>query len=176
MSAATEPKDLALLVEVAELYCLVSPPGRASSVHAEPWHPLLQAIEVCPYPVLASFAATCGEALLSITKYLVEDVLLVASGVAGARASAAGTGSSTGSSDVQRVRDNNSSCRRSSSSGEQRPRMGGRNPKVTLNHRVTWAQHSITILGLLMSHQDCMDPKGLADCSQLEQSGEAPAV
>jgi hypothetical protein len=187
LSAAADPLDLALLVEVAELYCLVCPPGGVPSEHHEPWHVLQMAIEVSPYPVLAGFAATCSEALLGIAEYLVEDVLLVASGAAaGPKASAAGPRSRAGtsatsgprgtrrSSDTQRVQD--SSSRSRSSSGKLHPTSGGTNRHVTLAHHVAWAQLTITTLGLLMVRQEWACAKGPDDGSILEQKGEAPAV
>jgi hypothetical protein len=128
--------------------------------------------------VLARFAATCGEALLSIAEYLVEDVLLVASGAAegAAKASAAVRGSSAGTaaaSSSTHGRSDTDSVRDNSSRKKQRPRMGGRNPKVTQDHHVTWAQHSITNMGLLMVRQEWVDPKALiGDCGHLEREGE----
>jgi hypothetical protein len=82
--------------------------------------------------VLVQFAATCGEALLSIAEYLVEDVLLVASGGA-----AAGRGAGKG--------------KKASSSSS--PKAAGGNPVVTLEHRVRWAQSAMEVLACLMGMQ-----------------------
>jgi hypothetical protein len=189
LSAAAGPLDLALLVEVAELYCLVCPPTPGGAVYMEPWAVLQKAVNVAPYPVLAGFAASSSKALLGITEYLVEDVLLVASGAAaGPKASAAGSAPSTspaansassssqGSSAAEGV-PNSGSSSSSSSSKKRRPHMGGRNPGVTLEHRAAWAQDSISTVSWLMWRQDMLQAwevpgNSLDDLSSLEQEGE----
>jgi hypothetical protein len=155
--AAPDAQDLALLLEVTELYCLVSPSsGTAGSpevVTSHAWLALMQAVKVCPYPVLARFAATCGEALLSIAEYLVEDVLLVASGAV------AGFSSSS-----------------SSSSRKCSPEAGGQNPAVTLEHRVKWAQDAMSMLCFLMSEQHDRDEQSPKSVDFPDNEGEQLAA
>jgi hypothetical protein len=118
-------------------------------------------VTASPYPVQARFAATCGEALLSIAEYLVEDVLLVSQGGAAggsgaaskpttaARATAAATSSDGGTGPG--IRQTSSSS--SSSSSSRRPRAGVGTPQVSLECRGRWAQDAIAALCGLMHWQ-----------------------
>jgi hypothetical protein len=155
-------------VEVAELYCLVCPTGSTVSVSEGAWRPLMTALadglgspasggQVPPY--FATFAATCGDALVSIAEYLTEDVLLVmasdgqgAASSRGSRATSSRISSSGGGS--------------SSSSSAQKPVSGGTNPAVTGEHRVAWAQRVVGALSMLLAAQQ--EPQGV----QLDQTGE----
>jgi len=147
--AATGVLDLALILEVSELYCLVCPLDRAGEVRKDPFLTLQQAVAAAPRSVRAEFAATYGETLLSIAEYLVEDVLLVISGGSSSgQAAAADTRADTGMSQHRTPEAQRSS---SSSSGRRRPWAGGRNPAVTLaNHRVWWAQDTVSTIGMMI--------------------------
>jgi hypothetical protein len=114
-----------------------------------------------PYPVLASFAATCGEVVISIAEYLVEDVLLVAS--SGAALQAAST---TAASSNSATRSSSSS----SSSSRARPRAGGGNPSLTLERRVAWAHDVLELLAGFMTMQAL--PKPPDGGSYWEAAGE----
>jgi hypothetical protein len=175
---------------VTELYCLVCPGDQKSAVRQDPFLTLQQAMQVASRSVQAQFAAAYGEALLAITEYLVEDVLLVSSGGAslGPDTSTNTTSTTTSSSsssntkgaaaakacaaDTQAAHNttamtaaigksqhgtpeaqpsSSGTARRSSSGGRRRPRAGGRNSAVTLeNHRVWWAQDTVTTISLLI--------------------------
>jgi hypothetical protein len=153
--AATGVLDVALILEVSELYCLVCPLDRVDAVRKDPFLTLQQAVQVAPHSVRAEFAATYGEALLSIAECLVEDVLLVSSGGSSSSAPAAAPDSRpvTGTSQhrTPETQHNSSTSSSSSSSGRRRPWAGGRNPAVTLvNHRVWWAQDTVSTIGRLM--------------------------
>jgi hypothetical protein len=182
--------DLALLLEVTELYCLVCP-GPVPVVR-DGWLGLSQAASTAPYDALAGFAATCGDALLGITEYLVEDVLLVARQAAedaaarGAHAgsstatSGAASSSSPGGGAAGRSSSSNSSgnaagaagaAAASSSSSKVRPVAGGQNPTVTLEHRLWWAQDAVSIVGHLMQQQEDLDGERIMS-GQYKDTGE----
>jgi hypothetical protein len=160
--AATGAQDLSVLMEVAELYCLVCPTPLGARVGKNAWL-LYQHGGAIPHSALAQFAATCGEALLSIAEYMVEDVLLVSSDVGGAStpgsdaAAASASSSAHGSSRDAGAAGSSSTTSTpqagSSSSRRGRPKAGGRNPAVTLKHRVAWAQDTVSGLGLLLQLQ-----------------------
>jgi hypothetical protein len=138
--AATDALDLALLLEVTELQCLVCHPP--DIVRKDATLALQQSLEVAPRSVRAEFAATHGETLLSIAEYLVEDVLQEGSGAAAAPAAgpqAAGQGAAGGTETLP-------------SSGRRRL-VGGGSPAVTLVHRVSWTQDTISTIGVLMLKQ-----------------------
>jgi hypothetical protein len=133
-----DAQDLALLLEATELCCLVCPSDVNNVVSKTVTVAYLYIVDIS-YPVLTSFAATCGEALISIAEYLVEDVLLVSSGAAPQPADLSTTTTTSSSS--------------SSSGSRGQLRAGGDNPAVTLEHRVAWAQGTLESLAALMSHQ-----------------------
>jgi hypothetical protein len=155
--AAADHLDLAVLLEATELYCLVSPDNQ-EKLDKDAWVTLYQSTDASPYPAQVKFAAACGEALLSIAEYLVEDVLLVSSSGAAAGRTAGSTPDST-----------------STSSSSSRPRAGSGNAAVTLQHRIQWAQVAATTLGHLMRHQQLPVVDHPAHGSYLEQEGEYPA-
>jgi hypothetical protein len=174
--------DLGLLMEVAELYCLVCPKGSPTSestatVSGIAWRPLVGALgDGLADPdgsVLSSFAATCGEALISIAEYLVEDVLLVVGPHGPSGASSAGRASSTNSSRAATSTSSSSRAQGSrtgatsassaarssattSSSHAQRPVAGGNNPGVTLQHRMAWAREALGALALVLGGQQAL--------------------
>jgi hypothetical protein len=156
-TAAPGALDLALLLEATELQCLVPP--TPDGVRKDAMLALQQTVEAAPRSVRAEFAATSGEALLSIAEHLVEDVLLVSSGAAGAASgSAAGPpAASRGAAAVAAAGTDNqpssNSNSNSSSSSKRRYLVGGGSPEVTLMHRVRWAQDSVTNVGVLMRRQ-----------------------
>jgi hypothetical protein len=155
--AATGVQDLALLMEVAELYCLTCPTGRFRPLHRDTWNALQQAAQVSSYPVQAQFAATHGETLLSIAEYLVEDVLVTSSAAEGGASGNGGSASSGSSS--------------GSSSSKRHPRTGNRNRQVTLDHHVWWTQNVITTLSILMKLQEFSNHTNSG--GYLEKEGEA---
>jgi hypothetical protein len=148
---SADAQDLALLLEATELYGLISPNDVDGGVNKSIWATFVQ-ILACPHPVLASFAATCGEALIGVAEHLVEDVVLVSSGAAPAPTNTTGCSSSSSST----TKGGSSSS--SGSSSRARPRAGRDNPVVTLVHRVGWAQDTVGCLGLLMSQQALKKP------------------
>jgi hypothetical protein len=192
---ATGALDLSLLLEVTELYCLVSPddlstpndrPPNWASVRPDILLGLQHAVEAAPANVRAEFAAASGTALLSMAEYLVEDVLLEGSGATSAAAAAAnsiaagpqaaGQGSTSGTSrhapaGTQR---GGSSSTSSSSSRTRRPKAGGGNPAVTLEQRVTWAQEAVTTLCILTRRQDIEWLATTTTTSLPGLGGEAP--
>jgi hypothetical protein len=154
-TAAPGALDLALLLEVTELYCLVCPPGPAKSVCKDAFMPLQQALVATPRSVMAQFTATYGGALLSIAEYLVEDVLLESSGAAGAASgSAAGPQAAGQGAAAGRSQHGIPETQASSSSSKHHPRAGGRSPAVTAQHRVMWTQDAASTLGVLTLQQD----------------------
>jgi hypothetical protein len=153
-TAATGALDLPLLLEATELYCLVCPPAKFVCDYA--FMGLQQALDATPRSLLAAFAATSGETLLSIAEYLVADVLLESSGAAGAASGSAAGPQAAGQRSRQSADESqpSSSSSISSSSSNRRPRAGGRNPGITLEHRVKWAQDTVTTIGVLTLRQD----------------------
>jgi hypothetical protein len=146
-------QELSLLLEVSEMYCHISPSCGYMVVEERAW-PILSAVRACSPQALASFATTCGDALISIAEYLVEDVLLVMGAAGGASATSRPTIAATPTS--------------SHSNSKQQPRHGAGNPDVTLKHRRAWAQDVLSTLGLLCQPQPSMD-------SRLGQGGESSA-
>jgi hypothetical protein len=118
-------------MEVAELYCLVCP--APAPALRQVWTLVMAAVQKSS-SVLAAFAATCGEALISIVEYLTEDVLLVMNSPS-TSTSAAGASSSS----------------RRSSSGNRQPRYGGTDTSITLEDRLYWALDAGAALGLLLA-------------------------
>jgi len=157
--------DLGLLMEVAELYCLVVPAGRDYAAYGGAWRALvsmLGGMVRAPYGHLpAAFAATCGEALISIAEYLTEDVLLVMApdGPGAASSSSSRGAGETRAMDVAPSSASSapSSTRSSSSRGSaHRPVAGGCNPAVTQDHRLNWAQDALDAMCLLLAEQQAL--------------------
>jgi len=142
--AATDALDLALLLEVTELQCLVC--LAPEDVRKDAMLALQQSLEVAPRSVRTKFAATCGEKLLSIAEYLVEDVLQEGSSTAAAPAASAAGQQAAGKMAA-------GGTKKQPSSSSSRRRVGGGSPGVTLMHRVSWTQDTITTIGVLMLKQ-----------------------
>jgi len=157
---------LQVLLEATELYCLVSPGG--AKVDQSAWYAIYQGTDASPYTAQVQFAATHGEALLSIAEYLVEDVLLVSNAAAAPKP----TGSAAADTSPCSTGGTSSSSTSSSSSSSRRPRAGAGNAAVTLEHRVWWAQCAVTTLGHLMRHQQLPWEEYPEDGTYLEQQGK----
>jgi hypothetical protein len=128
-----DAQELALLLEVTELYCLVVPSPRP--LGEQLWLPLMLLVKYAP-TTPTQFAVMVGKALISLAEDFTQDLLQVLEGPS-TTATDTGTASSSGSS--------------SSSSESRRLRTGGGSPSVTLYHRLKWAQHVNVLLGALLA-------------------------
>lgn len=157
-------------MELAELYCIACP---VSGTHVllghdvcdMAWQPLLMAsTDALAAPgghVPSAFAATCGEALISIAEYLVEDVMLVMVGEGpGAVNKRSGANSSSSSSSKPAAEvaaasapDAGPPATTSSRPTARRPTAGGKNPEVALKHRMRWAEAAMYALGMLLGQR-----------------------
>jgi hypothetical protein len=154
---------LALVMESAELYCLVCPTGSPVFLHAWRAHNAgLHVLLHCSAEgVPAAFTATCGEALVSIAEYLVEDVMLVMVGEGpGAVNKRSGANSSSSSSSKPAAEvaaasapDAGPPATTSSRPTARRPTAGGKNPEVALKHRMRWAEAAMYALGMLLGQR-----------------------
>jgi hypothetical protein len=175
-ACAVNVQELLLLLEVTELYCLACPgAGGASDPFLEgAWSAVRSGVlpilgmGVRPEDFAYPFAAAAGPALLSITEYLTEDVLLMMDGAASPVLSPA-TSNTTASSSSRNPRTTAgsssaaaaSAANASSSGGKaQRPTAGRR---VALGIHVTWAQQVVDFLGTLFARlQQPYVPRGMA--------------
>jgi hypothetical protein len=167
---AADALDLSLLLEVSELYCSIILRKSGAHVFLNDAWPVSMASVMCPADVLHAFAATSGDALISIAERLVEDVVYVMGSAASPVPPSGGGGSSRGSrpagassSALSSSPANGSGstavpqgaglgssappAATSSNNSMKQPWYGHANPAVTLEHRLAWAQAAVATLG-----------------------------